>query len=80
MAFAAYLLENAMFLLARGGAFVHIFLWSTVVFLDEPPGPTVGICSFSKNKQTNKKTDKCPREGGGRGRGDGHAWNCLIHH
>ena len=54
MAFAAYLLENAMFLLARGGAFVHIFLWSTVVFLDEPPGPTVGICSFSK-KQTNKQ-------------------------
>ena len=41
MAFAAYLLENAMLVLARGGVFGH-FLCSTVGVLDEPYGPTVG--------------------------------------
>ena len=41
MAFAAYLLENAMLVLALGRVFGH-FLCSTVGVLDEPPGPTVG--------------------------------------
>ena len=41
MAFAAYLLENAMLVLALGRVFGH-FLCSTVGVLDEPSGPTVG--------------------------------------
>ena len=42
VAFAAYLLENAMLVLPRGGAFAHFsFLCPTVGFLEESLDPTL---------------------------------------
>ena len=54
MAFAAYLLENAMLVLALGRVFAH--LWG---FWMNRPAPPWGTGSLSK-----KKKEKCPGEGG----------------
>ena len=60
MAFAAYLLENAMLVLARGGAFAHVFYAPPWGFRMNRPAPPLGIFSFSKKM----KKDKCRGEGG----------------
>ena len=61
MAFAAYLLENAMLVLARGGASAHFSYASPWGFWMNRPAPPLGICSFSKKKI---KKDKCRGEEG----------------
>ena len=70
MAFAAYLLENAMLVLALGRVFAH--LWG---FWMNRPAPPWGTGSLSKKKQKKKKKRKMPG-----GRWNGHAWNCLNHY
>ena len=51
MAFAAYLLENAMLVLARGGASAHFFYAPPWGFWMNRPAPPLGICSFSKKNK-----------------------------
>ena len=63
MAFAAYLLENATLVLARGGAFAHFFMLHRGSFgwIARPyPG---ALAAFPKKKK-NEKKEKCPGEGG----------------
>ena len=61
MAVAAYLLENAMLVLALGRVFAH--LWG---FWMNRPAPPWGTGSLSKKKRRKKKKEKekCPGEGG----------------
>ena len=49
MAFAAYLLENAIWCFP-GVGYLHTFLSLTVGFLYEPPGPNVRHFQLFKNK------------------------------
>ena len=59
MAFAAYLLENAMLVLAT----FYAPLWG---FQMNRPAPPWGTGSFSKKKkqEEEEKKEKCPGEGG----------------
>lgn len=64
MAFAAYLLENAIWYFP-GVGYLHTFLSLTVGFLYEPPGPNVRHFQLFKNKNGTEMLDKCLGVGGG---------------
>ena len=67
MAFADYLLENAIWCFP-GVGYLHTFLSLTVGFLYDPPGPNVRHFQlFKKKKNGTEMLDKC--------RGGRHTWN-----
>ena len=69
MAFADYLLENAIWCFP-GVGYLHTFLSLTVGFLYDPPGPNVRYFQLFKKKKKKNGTemlDKC--------RGGWHTWN-----
>ena len=67
MAFADYLLENAIWCFP-GVGYLHTFLSLTVGFLYDPPGPNVRHFQlFKKKKIGTEMLDKC--------RGGWHTWN-----
>ena len=67
MAFAAYLQENAILVLSRGGAFAQIFL-----------KPQRGV--FVWNPRPHRGTfSAVPKKKKANARGEGYAWNGLSH-
>ena len=67
MAFADYLLENAIWCFP-GVGYLHTFLSLAVGFLYDPPGPNVRHFQlFKKKKNGTEMLDKC--------RGGWHTWN-----
>ena len=64
MAFAAYLLENAIWCFP-GVGYLRTFLSLTKGFLYEPPGPNVRHFQLFKNKNGTEMLDKCRGGGGG---------------
>ena len=58
MACAAYLQENEVLVLSRGGHLHTLFKPLGILFFNEPPGPTVGHLQVFQTKMT--KTRQMP--------------------